>query len=188
MDLDPESSLTLLKRVQAGDASALDALMARYRPRLVRWASGRLPPHARDLAETQDLVQETLIRAFRKIGEIEIRGEGALQAYLRQVLLNTLRDELRRVRRRPAGSELESGVPSDEPSPLEQAVSGEAIERYERALNALRQADRELVIAHVEFGFSHQELANAFGKPSANAARMALQRALLLLAEEMRPG
>jgi len=188
MDLDSESSLDLLKRVQAGDASALDALMARYRPRLVRWASGRLPPYARDLAETQDLVQETLIRAFRKIGQIEIRGEGALQAYLRQVLLNTLRTELRRVRRRPAGSELESGVAADEPSPLEQAVSGQAIERYERALNTLRPAERELIIAHVEFGFSHQELASAFGKPSPNAARMGLQRALLRLAEEMRPG
>lgn len=188
MEPDSESSLTLLKRVQAGDASALDALMARYRPRLVRWATGRLPAHARDLAETQDLVQETLIRAFRKIGGIEIRGEGALQAYLRQVLLNSLRDELRRVRRRPPGSELESGVVSAEPSPLEQAVSGEAIDRYERALETLRPADRELVIAHIEFGFSHQELASAFGKPSANAARMALQRALLQLAKEMRPG
>lgn len=133
-------------------------------------------------------MQETLIRAFRKIGGIEIRGEGALQAYLRQVLLNSLRDELRRVRRRPPGSELESGVVSAEPSPLEQAVSGEAIDRYERALETLRPADRELVIAHIEFGFSHQELASAFGKPSANAARMALQRALLQLAKEMRPG
>jgi RNA polymerase sigma factor (sigma-70 family) len=188
MEPDPESSLDLLKRVQAGDAAALDALMARYRPRLVRWATGRLPAHARDLAETQDLVQETLVRAFRKIGEIEIRGEGALQAYLRQVLLNALRDELRRVRRRPPGSELESGVAADEPSPLEQAVSSEAIARYERALSVLRPADRELVIAHIEFGFSHQELASAFGKPTANAARMGLQRALLLLAKEMKPG
>jgi RNA polymerase sigma-70 factor (ECF subfamily) len=187
MAFDHESSLDLLKRVQAGDESALEALIARYRPRLVRWASGRLPPHARDLAETQDLVQETLIRAFRKIGEIEIRGEGALQAYLRQVLLNTLRMELRRVRRRPPGVELDAGVESDEPSPLERAVSRAAIDRYERALQELRESDRELVIAHVEFGFTHQELADAFDKPSANAARMALQRALLQLAKQMKP-
>jgi len=174
--LNPESSLDLLARVRAGDTSALDALIAHYRPRLVRWASGRLPPHARDLAETQDLVQETLIQAFRKIGQIEIRGEGALQAYLRQVLLNALRMELRRVRRRPVGSELESGVESSDPSPLEQAVSAEAIERYEQALQTLRPGDRELIIAHVEFGFSHQELSTAFGKPSANAARMAASK------------
>jgi RNA polymerase sigma factor (sigma-70 family) len=188
MDLDAETSLTLLKRIQTGDAAALNALMARYRPRLVRWASGRLPSYARDLAETQDLVQDTLIRAFRKIGEMEVRGEGALQAYLRQALLNTLRTELRRVRRRPVGAELESGVASAEPSPLERAVTGQTIERYEQALNTLRPADRELAIAHIEFGFSHRELASAFDKPTPNAARMALQRALLQLAKEMRTG
>jgi RNA polymerase sigma-70 factor (ECF subfamily) len=60
------------------------------------------------------------------------------------------------------------------------------LERYDRALEAIRREDRELVIAHVEFHFSHQELAAAFGKPSANAARMALQRALLRLADEMK--
>jgi RNA polymerase sigma factor (sigma-70 family) len=186
MDPTLETSIDLLKRVQDGDPSALDALIARYRPRLVRWASGRLPAHARDLAETQDLVQETLIRAIRKIGQIEIRGEGALQAYLRTVLLNTIRTELRRVRRRPVGSELESGVEAADPSPLENAIGTEALDRYEQALATLRDADRELVIAHVEFGFSHQELATAFDKPSANAARMALQRALLQLATEMK--
>ena len=39
MNPDPESSLDLLARVKAGDQSALEALIARYRPRLVRWAS-----------------------------------------------------------------------------------------------------------------------------------------------------
>ena len=181
-----ESSLDLVRRVQAGDESALEALITRYRPRLVRWASGRLPAHARDLAETQDLVQETLIRAFRRIGQIEIRGEGSLQAYLRQVLLNTIRMELRRVRRRPPGDGLESDVESNDASPLERAIGSQTLDRYERALEGLRPSERELVIAHVEFGFSHQDLAAAFDKPSANAARMALQRALLRLAEAMK--
>jgi RNA polymerase sigma-70 factor (ECF subfamily) len=188
MDPSAESSLDLLRRVQTGDIAALEALMARYRPRLVRWASGRLPAHARDLAETQDLVQESLVRAFRKLEHLEIRGEVALQAYLRQVLLNTIRMELRRVRRRPAGSELDSSVEDRQASPLEQAIGGEALERYERALDTLSAADRELVIAHVEFGLDRHELASAFGKPSSNAARMALQRALLRLAREMKYG
>jgi DNA-directed RNA polymerase specialized sigma24 family protein len=117
---------------------------------------------------------------------MEIRGEGALQAYLRQVLLNTIRMELRRVRRRPAAAELESGVEADDASPLERAIGGDALSRYERALDALRPSDRELVIAHVEFGFSHQELATAFEKPSPNAARMALRRALMELTASMK--
>jgi len=138
------------------------------------------------MAETQDLVQETLVQAFRKIGSIEIRGEGALQAYLRQVLLNAIRMEIRRVHRRPIAGELESAIPSDGTSPLDAAIGSEALQRYDRALAALAQEDRELIIAHVEFSFSHQELAAAFDKPSANAARMALQRALGRLAAEMK--
>jgi RNA polymerase sigma-70 factor (ECF subfamily) len=185
MNDDLETSLDLLRRVQAGDASALDALMVLYRPRLVRWASGRLPAYARGMAETQDLVQETLAAAFKKIAHIEIRDEGAVQAYLRQALLNAIRMEIRRVTRRPASQEIDSGLPAADISPLEAAIGAETLERYERALDHLREEERELVIAHVEFGLTHQELAAAFKKPSANAARMALQRALIRVAVEM---
>jgi len=180
-----ESSLSLLQRVQAGDASALDALIARYRPRLVRWATRRLPAHARDLADTQDLVQDTLLSAFRKIEGIEVQGEGSLQAYLRQALLNRIRMEIRRVQRKPAPDLLDSGMPTGAASPLEEAIGGEALAGYEEALDALRPEERELVIARVEFGFSNEEIAHAFGKPSANAARMAVQRALLRLTARM---
>lgn len=153
---------------------------------MVRWASGRLPAYARDLAETQDLVQDSLVRAFKKIEGIEIRGEGALQAYLRQVLLNAIRMELRRVRRRPAPGPMPQDLEVGDATPLDQAIGRQTLERYERALETLRPEERELVIAHVEFGFSHQEIAQAFGKPTPNAARMALQRALLRVAEAMK--
>jgi DNA-directed RNA polymerase specialized sigma24 family protein len=46
MGIDPESSFELIQRAQAGDESAVDRLLARYRPRLQRWASGRLPRYA----------------------------------------------------------------------------------------------------------------------------------------------
>src|SRR5688500_19892281 len=53
-----DSTLNLLQRARAGDADALDALIGRFLPRLQRWATGRLPGWARDLADTHDLVQE----------------------------------------------------------------------------------------------------------------------------------
>src|SRR5665647_2670737 len=102
MDDSWDSTLTLLTRARAGDALALNDLFARYLPTLQRWATGRLPRWARDMAETQDLVQETLIQTFKKIDGFEHRGEGALQAYLRQAVMNRIRDELRRAGRRPA--------------------------------------------------------------------------------------
>ena len=75
---DAETSIDLIHRARAGDAAALNALVERYRPRLVRWAAGRLPPHARGMAETQDVVQETLVNAFRKIGTSEVAYTAAL--------------------------------------------------------------------------------------------------------------
>lgn len=184
-----ETSLDMLRQAQLGDAEALNRLVARYLPRLRRWATGRLPAFARGMADTQDLVQETVSRAFRKIDGIEIRGDGALQAYLRQVLLNQIRQEIRRARRRPSSGvadvEEVDALESAAPSPLEEAIGREALERYEQALERLRPADREAIVGRVELGLNHQELADALGKPSANAARMAVERALARLVKEM---
>src|SRR4029450_10705025 len=74
---DPESSLELLERARDGDAAALDRLLTRYLRPLQRWASGRLPRWARDLSDTGDLVQETLIQTLRNMGTFRPRREGA---------------------------------------------------------------------------------------------------------------
>ena len=179
------SSLTLLERARAGDREALESLIARYLPRLQRWASGRLPRWARDMADTQDLVQEALFQTFKRIERFEPRGEGALHAYLRQAILNRIREELRRTRRRPARSELDSAAKDDGRSPLEQAIGQEAIDRYERALAQLRPDDRELVVARIELGYTNREIAELLDKPTPNAARMATERAVVRLAKEM---
>lgn len=180
-----DTTFRLLERVRAGDQAALDALFARYLVPLRRWASGRLPRHARSATDTHDLVQDTLIRTLRKIeGFVPVR-EGALQAYLRQALLNRIRDELRRFRRRPTLEALDSGVVDDSASPLEQTIGTEALGRYEAALGRLASEDREAIIARIEMGCSYEELAQALGKPTANAARQTARRALVRLAREM---
>jgi RNA polymerase sigma-70 factor (ECF subfamily) len=180
-----DSSLTLLEQARAGDRAALDLLIARYLPRLQRWATGRLPYWSRDLADTQDLVQETLVQTFQRIEKFEARGEGALQAYLRQAILNRIRDELRRAKRRPPKTELDSEAEAHDRSPLEEAIGQEAMERYEQALASLRPEDRELVVARIELGYTYPEMAELLRKPTANAARMAAERAIIRLAKEL---
>ena len=180
-----ESSLVLLVRARDGDEEAIDRLAGRWLPRLQRWATGRLPDWARGLADTQDLVQETVFQAFRRIGSFEVRGEGALQAYLRQAVLNRIRNEIRRHSRRPAADEIDPDLTSLDPSPLELAVGREVVAQYEAGLARLRPEDREAIIGRVEMGLSNEELAEALGKPSPNAARMAVERALVRLATEM---
>jgi RNA polymerase sigma-70 factor (ECF subfamily) len=182
------STFRLLARVREGDAAALDALFARYLVPLRRWASGRLPRYARDAADTQDLVQETLLQTFKRIERFEPQREGALQAYLRQALLNRIRDELRRHRRRPAPEAIDTGIADTGASALEQAIGAEALERYEAALARLKPEEREAIIARVEMGCGYDEMAIALGKPTPDAARKAAQRALVRLAQEMKRG
>ena len=184
----PESTFHLINRARAGDREALERLFARHLKPLQRWASGRLPGWARDLADTDDLVQDTLVQTFKRFEGFQPRGVGALQAYLRQAVLNRIRDELRRKGRRPEVTDLNGLERDGEQSPLEQAIGQEAVDRYERALERLKPEEREAIIARVEMGYSYEELAEAFGKPTPDAARKAAQRALVRLAEEMKRG
>jgi len=185
-----ESTEVLVERSRAGSQEALERLAARYLPRLRRWARGRLPRGARDLVDTDDLAQETLVAVVRRIPGFEARGPGAFAAYARQALLNRLRDAARRAGRRPdhTGSDAVSEAVDPGPSPVEEAVGRETVARYESALARLAEADQEAIVARLELDCSYAELAVALGKPSADAARMAVSRALVRLAREMARG
>jgi RNA polymerase sigma-70 factor (ECF subfamily) len=141
---------------------------------------------ARDLADTDDLVQDTLLRTFKHLEHFESRGNGALHAYLRQAVLNRVRDELRRKGRQPDLTELADVDVRGERSPLEEAIGRETFEHYQTALERLRPEERDAIVARVEMGYSYEELAQVLGKPTADAARKTAQRALVRLAEEMR--
>lgn len=181
-----ESTFQLLERANRGDSSALEALFARYLKPLQRWASGRLPRWARSAEDTHDLVQDTLFHAFRKIGTFEPRREGAFQAYLRQAVMNRIRDELRRTRVRPATSTLNEFEHEGGSSPLEDVIRLETFERYEAALGRLAATDREAIIGRLELDQSYEEVAASLGSPSADAARKTVARALVRLAEAMK--
>jgi RNA polymerase sigma-70 factor (ECF subfamily) len=178
--------MDLLSRARSGEERALDELCRRYLPRLEHWASGRLPAYARGLLDTHDLVQEAVMATVARIDQFEPRHGGAFQAYLRTAVLNRLRNEIARARGRPAQAVLESCLVDPSPSPAEETIGREALERYERALDQLSTMERALVIARVEMGSSYAEIAEDTGKPSADAARMAVSRALVALAEQMR--
>jgi RNA polymerase sigma-70 factor, ECF subfamily len=180
-----EASIELLRRAQAGDPAALDALLTRYRPRLKRWAHRRLPPWARGLSDTDDLIQDTVVKALRNLQDFVVVGEHGFQNYLRSAVANAIRDEIRKARNRPALDALDSAIPSDAPSPLERAVGRLRLQRYEAALLRLSPEERDAVVARLEFGFTHVELASAIGKRTPDAARKLCQKALARLLTEM---
>ena len=180
-----ESSVELIRRAQDGDTEALDQLLTRYLPRLRRWASGRLPMQVRELADTNDLVQDALIGSIRQLRQFEDRGEGALQAYLRQAVKNRIVDEVRRVQRRPSRDPLDPALPDTGRSPLELAIGAEAVARYEAALAALTDTERQAVVARLELGYTYDEIAAIVNKPTGGAARVAITRAIAKLARLM---
>lgn len=178
--------MALLARAQAGDQAALDELLRRYLPRLKRWLHGRLPASARGLADTDDLIQDTLINVLRVLPDFEIRHEAGLQSYLRQALWNRLREEVRRWAKKPVSLALDDGLTSPLLSPIEEAIGQEALNRYEAALQQLDADERSAVVGRLEFGYSYPELALMLGRNTPDAARKLVERAIPRLATLMR--
>jgi RNA polymerase sigma-70 factor (ECF subfamily) len=172
------SSIELFRRARRGNAEALDQLMRAYLPRLFRWAHGRLPRAARHGQSTGDIVQDAILRSLRNLDEFDPRHEAALESYLRQAIRNRIRDEIRKIGRQPRMTELNEEAETLDPSPLAEALSAEAWERYEVGLERLRPQDREAILLRVEMGLAYEEVARALGKPSIEAARLAVKRAL----------
>ena len=134
-------------------------------------------------AETQAEDRE----AARRV-ESSTRHPGALLAYLREAVLNRIRTEVRRMATRPTAVDLDEDVTDGGPSPLELAMGRDDLAHYEAALARLRPLYQEAIIARIEMQSSYEEIAQALGKPNANAARSLVVRALYKLYEEMRHG
>ncbi len=181
-----DSTRSLLDRAHSGDRFALEEVLERYLPRLTRWATGRLPRGSRDIVDTGDLVQDSLIKVVRALGGFHARHPGAFAAYLRKALLNRLRDESRRAASRPDQAGLDGAERDPAPSPLEDAIGSELATNYEAALQRLSDDDRGILFLRIEMGMTYAEIADALDKPSADAARMAVHRAGVRLAREMR--
>lgn len=182
---DPRTTVALLEQARSGDDDALNALFVRYMGPLKRWAHGRLPSWARDLRDTDDLVQESVMHTLRHVDHFEPRRDGAFLAYLRTALHNKLKDEIKRARR-VIREPIATDLVDDGPSVIEEVIGRDTLVRYERALAELSSEEREAILARIELGKSYADVAELLGKPSADAARMTVTRALLKLAKGMR--
>ncbi|MEM1080367.1 MAG: sigma-70 family RNA polymerase sigma factor [Pseudomonadota bacterium] len=182
-----DTTAALLQRVANDDDAAREQLFRQFLPVITRWAHGRLPQYARDLSDTQDLVQLALIRSLEQIDQFDALREGAFLAYLRKIMLNNIRMEIRRVTRRNRHglNDAEHELTDPEASVLSKVIGQDVLEQYEDALLTLSAKAREAVMLRVEFGYTFEEIALATDTPSANSARMLVSRSLVQLAEAM---
>jgi RNA polymerase sigma-70 factor (ECF subfamily) len=174
-----EAELTLVRRAQAGDHEAYRALYEAFLPRIHALAYRMCG--SPDLAD--DLVQAAFIRAFTRIAAF--RGDAPVGAWLHRVavsvILNGLRAERRRQAREvPLGREAEWVAASAPPG--RPALADE----LERAMDALPEKARMVVILHDVEGYTHEEIAQMMGI-RAGASRVRLARARAALKAALHP-
>jgi RNA polymerase sigma factor (sigma-70 family) len=167
------SDHALVRATAHGDEAAFAALVARHRPRLVRYATSRC---GRDGALAEDAVQDALVRAHRAIlaGKVPVDVEAWLYAIVR----NRCHDYFRAARpTAPLPPELPGGAPS----------AFEVVERAERlagaldAVDALPSAQRAALVGRELEGRSYEELA-VRQQTSVSAVKSLLHRARVTLA------
>jgi RNA polymerase sigma factor (sigma-70 family) len=180
------STRTLVERTRLGDAAAGNRLFDRIVKRVRRWASGRLPRRARDLNDTVDVLQDAAAGLWGHLDHVRIEKPGDLEAYVKQAVRNRVYNEARRVNARPGPADLDSQLPDLGPTPLARLLSQETSTKFRAAFDQLTNEERELLLARHEYGYSYDDVAALLKKPSAAAARMAVNRAKARLSGLMR--
>jgi RNA polymerase sigma-70 factor (ECF subfamily) len=181
------STFELVEQARRGDQTAWEILVARYRGPLKRFAQARLAQHGQGFVDTDDVVQEVTINVFRRLHRIELRFPGALLAYLRRSVANRVADEHRRSMRQGPAASLPDDIPDTQQSPLDLTMDNEKIRLYRTALMTLGADDRLAIVLRLERGASYEDIAARLGKPTPNAARVAVARAMYKLARRMEP-
>ncbi len=185
--LDAVATMDLVERARGGDDTAWEMLMRRYRGPLERFARSRLARQPHRLADTDDVVQDVTIKVFRRLHCIELRFPGALLAYLRRSVSNRVADEHRRAVRQGPTSTLDDNLPDGHQSPLDLTIDRDKVRAYRAALLTLSHDDRLAIVMRLERGEGYDAIAARLGKPTPNAARVAVARAMFKLAKHMGP-
>jgi RNA polymerase sigma-70 factor (ECF subfamily) len=178
----------LVDRARGGDRDAFDALIRRSQPRLANLVRARMGGELRQVEESGDLVQTALAAAVRDLPAFTPDGEGSFLRWLAAVVENKIRHRLRDLKRQcrdPARAEPASAALADragsEPGPSSRAAEHETEARYRAALERLEPVDREVVLLHVDLGWTYQDIAGALGQASAEAVRKRVTRAVARL-------
>jgi RNA polymerase sigma-70 factor (ECF subfamily) len=152
---------------------------------LKEYATRSLPAAVRSRIGADDLVQEAVISGIAHLDRFEFRHQGALMAYLRTSVRHKIVDELRKASRRRAAGPFTEAVDLA-PSPLQQVIHKQNIERYSTALARLGDRDQQIIVLRVEQRLPYADVAVRLRMSSAHAVRMAVKRALARLAYELR--
>lgn len=181
-------TLELVAACHQGDHQAASELFERLLPRVRKIVALRMGWRETDLWEQEDLVQETLLDAYKALQDFEPRSEGALYHWLATLIRNNLVDHARhrQAQRRdgrrvlpPTSSVLsESIYGKDLDTPSLHAQARETENRIEEGLLGLEERQRHVIELRKLCGLSFEEIAEEMGLGAASSARALFSRAL----------
>ncbi len=179
---EPDSHTTaqLLHHIRDGKHGARDMLIARLEPLLRKFAHGRVPQLLRQQQDTSDIVQVTWLKVLDKLPQIQVQERGDFFAYLRQTLVNALRDALRSEARSPEVRHDVGDITLQSVASVTNVAQDDWL-AYEQALAKLPEDFRIAVLMRFEFGMSFVEIGAELDQPP-DRVRMRVTRALGLMA------
>jgi RNA polymerase sigma-70 factor (ECF subfamily) len=179
----------LVARVQRGDKAAFDLLVRKYQHKVAKLVSR----YVRDRREVEDVTQEALIKAYRAIGGF--RGDSAFYTWLYRIAVNTAKNYLESMGRRPPGSDVEvegaeliesgDGL-RDQATPERQMLTDEIAATVHRVIENLPEDLRTAITLREIEGLSYEEIAQVMDCPI-GTVRSRIFRAREAIDQELRP-
>ncbi|MEZ5962258.1 MAG: sigma-70 family RNA polymerase sigma factor [Planctomycetota bacterium] len=201
---DPPFSTTLLqiRAARAGDQAAREALFSRYQPRVRALIEHRLGSELRGFAEIDDVLQESMLDAYRRIEHFRDEADSKFIQWLAKIVENNIRDLKRRydVRHRrpaqplgPASSSCGAGIdpPANGVSPSQSARGHELEDALAQALAQLNPRYRKIILMREMRKMSYDAIADELGYVRAETPRQKLavaKRQLRALLQHFAPG
>lgn len=186
-----DNTRILIDAARAGDETAWSELDVRYRRALALFARSRRPTAFKARVGTEDVVQSTLLSAFRGLDGYEDRGSGSFLSWLKTILRNCVAERIRKhgAERRDAGREEPLGetsarAPAQDPSPSTVAATAESCSDLLRGISCLPSEHRDVIVMHFFEGLTTRRVAERLGT-SETSVRRRLGRSLALLRKEL---
>jgi RNA polymerase sigma factor (sigma-70 family) len=190
-----QDTFELIRLAQADDQGALNALFARYYPRVRLVVRARMGTRLRGFVEVDDIVQDAMFTALRKFESFELREDAKFINWLARIVERKVTDAIDREGARKRGRDrevslervrsfLSSGSVPMDPSasgtlPPELVARAEELESVYEVMGELPKGQREILLQRslIDPYGSWDDIARAVGAPNGEAARQAHRRA-----------
>ena len=179
----------LVARVQRGDMAAFDLLVRKYQNRVAAVISR----YVHDFSEVQDVAQETFVRAWRAIDGF--RGDAQFSTWLHRIAVNTAKNHLVSMGRRPPTDDIEVSDAEqfesalrlrDNDTPERELMRHEMEQTVLRAVEGLPPELREAITLREVDGLSYEDIAQRMDCPI-GTVRSRIFRAREAIDDQLRP-